>query len=35
MNDMTKVEILSEDKINLTQAQKNLIELAFDKQVPP
>ena len=35
MNDMTKVEILPEDKIQLTQDQKNLIELAFGKQVPP
>ena len=35
MNDITKVEILPEDKIQLTQDQKNLIELAFDKQVPP
>jgi hypothetical protein len=33
MND--KVEILPEDKIELTQDQKNLIELAFVKQVPP
>ena len=33
MND--KVEILPEDKIKLTQDQKNLIELAFVKQVPP
>ncbi len=35
MNDKTKVEILPEDKIELTQDQKNLIELAFEKQVPP
>ena len=27
--------ILSEDKIRLTQEQKNLIELAFIKQIPP
>lgn len=35
MNDITKVEILPEDRVKLTQDQKNLIELAFDKQVPP
>lgn len=35
MTDKTKVEILPEDKIKLTQDQKNLIKLAFDKQVPP
>ena len=35
MNDITRVEILPEDKIQLTQDQKNLIELAYDKQVPP
>lgn len=29
------VKILPEDKIQLTQDQKNLIELAFVKQVPP
>jgi len=33
MND--KVEILPEDRIKLTQDQKNLIELAFVRQVPP
>jgi hypothetical protein len=32
MND--NIKILPEDKINLTQDQKNLIELAFIKQVP-
>jgi len=35
MNNNTNVKILPEDKINLTQDQKNLIELAFIKQVPP
>jgi hypothetical protein len=35
MNDNTNVKILPEDKIKLTQDQKNLIELAFIKQVPP
>ncbi len=35
MNDNTNIKILPEDKINLTQDQKNLIELAFIKQVPP
>lgn len=35
MNNRTKVKKLPEYKINLTQDQKNLIELAFDKQVPP
>ena len=35
MNNKTKVKKLPEDKIQLTQDQKNLIELAFDKQVPP
>ncbi len=35
MNDKTKVKILPEDKIKLTQDQKNLIELAFIKQIPP
>lgn len=29
------LKILAEDKIQLTQDQKNLIELAFVKQVPP
>ena len=33
MND--SIKILPEDKIELTQDQKNLIELAFVKQVPP
>jgi len=33
MND--NIEILPEDRIELTQGQKNLIELAFVKQVPP
>lgn len=35
MNDEIKVKILSEDKVKLSQDQKNLIQLAFDKQVPP
>ncbi len=35
MQDKTTVKILPEDKVKLTQDQKNLIELAFDKQVPP
>lgn len=35
MNDEIKVKILPEDKVKLTQDQKNLIQLAFDKQVPP
>lgn len=35
MNDTTNVKILPEDKIKLTREQKNLIELAFAKQVPP
>ena len=35
MNDKTKIEILPEDRITLTQDQQNLIELALDKQVPP
>lgn len=29
------IKILPEDKIQLTQDQRNLIELAFVKQVPP
>ena len=33
MND--DIKILPEDKIEFTQDQKNLIELAFIKQVPP
>ncbi len=35
MNDKKKVKILPEDKVKITQDQKNLIELAIDKQVPP
>ena len=35
MNDNTNVKILPEDKLKLTQDQKNLIELVFIKQVPP
>ena len=35
MNVNIKDLILSEDKIRLTQDQKNLIELAFIKQIPP
>jgi hypothetical protein len=35
MNNTTKVKILAEDKVKLTQDQKNLIELAFVKQIPP
>ncbi len=35
MDDKTKVKIFPEDKIKLTQDEKNLVELAFDKQVPP
>lgn len=35
MNYKTKIKILPEDKVKLTQDQKNLIELAFIKQVPP
>ena len=35
MNNTIKVEILAEDKVKLTQDQKNLIELAFVKQIPP
>ncbi|MDP2649848.1 MAG: hypothetical protein Q8P10_03305 [bacterium] len=35
MKDIAGVKILPEDKIKLTQEQKNLIELAFAKQVPP
>ena len=35
MNDSINIKILPEDKIKLTQEQKNLIELAFVKQVPP
>lgn len=35
MNDNTNVKILPEDRFKFTQEQKNLIELAFIKQVPP
>lgn len=35
MKNTPNIEILPEDKIKLTQDQKNLIELAFEKQVPP
>jgi len=35
MKDTTDIVILPEDKIKLTQEQKNLIELAFEKQLPP
>jgi len=35
MKNDQNIKILSEDKIKLTQDQKNLIELAFIKQVPP
>ncbi len=35
MNNKTKVKKMPEDKIQFTQDQKNLIELAFDRQVPP
>lgn len=35
MNYKTKIEISPEDKVKFTQDQKNLIELAFVKQVPP
>ncbi|HUQ85768.1 MAG TPA: hypothetical protein VM077_05565 [Candidatus Limnocylindrales bacterium] len=31
----TKIKILPSDRISLTQDQKNLIELAFVKQIPP
>ncbi len=34
MNNQTDVVILPEDKVQLTQEQKNLIELAFEKQLP-
>lgn len=33
-NDSKKVEILPEDKVQLTQDQKNLIEMALEKQLP-
>lgn len=32
---MKNIKILPEDKIELTQEQKNLIELAFINQLPP
>lgn len=35
MNNTTDIKILPEDRIKLTQDQKNLIELALAKQVPP
>ncbi len=35
MNNTTKVKILPEDKVKLTQDQKNLVEMAFAKQIPP
>lgn len=35
MNNATDIKILPGDKVKLTQDQKNLIELAFNKQVPP
>lgn len=35
MNDTTDIKILPEDRVKLTQDQKNLIELAFAKQVKP
>lgn len=35
MKDVTNIKILPEDKIKLTQDQKNLVELAFIKQVSP
>jgi len=35
MNNTTKVRILPEDKVKLTQDQKNLVEMAFAKQIPP
>lgn len=35
MNDTTEIKILPEDRVQLTQDQKNLIELAFAKQVKP
>lgn len=31
----TNIKILPSDRISLTQDQKNLIELAFVKQIPP
>ncbi len=35
MNNTKDIKILPEDRVQLTQDQKNLIELAFAKQVPP
>ncbi len=35
MKNKIKIEILPGDRIKLTQDQKNLIELAFEKQIPP
>ncbi len=35
MNNTPKIEVLPEDKVVLTQEQKNLLELAFVKQIPP
>ncbi len=35
MTGTTDIKILPEDKIQFTQDQKNLIELAFAKQLPP
>ncbi len=35
MSDTQDLQILPEDRVQLTQDQKNLIELAFEKQVPP
>ncbi len=32
---MKDIKILPEDKVTLTQDQRNLIELAFEKQIPP
>lgn len=35
MNDTPDIEILPEDKVELTNDEKNLVELAFAKQLPP
>ena len=35
MKNKADVDILPEDRVNLNQEQKNLIELALQKQVPP
>jgi hypothetical protein len=35
MNKTSDIKILPEDRINLTNDQKNLIALALEKQVPP